>query len=619
MVDVPVAPAADHTESTAMPNRGARWARIVTAVGGLGAGLVGGGVLLALYSRFGASSRTLDDRYVDGRDVFGGFRLPLGDVPGHWITAALIAGVIMLIVVGDLLRRSRDPEGGVSVWWLLMVVVLFGLGWYSVTRHIPGVLDEVRFQYPFFPQLPTAAAAIGLVLLGTIGVFGLVRTTVVHTAGRKALLLGLTVGVVMSAVTAAVAVHAGDDNARIDHATATPVPVPAIPAHLGSERYRVTPVNPAGDRDYPDIVAAGAGFVVATITGLIAYDGVTGAERWHFQRSDVLRDRREGVGYIIGSLRALDEGTVVLAQWKNGDATAFDAVTGALLWTRSEFTDVAFSGAQWRMARESEWTGATPLLAENGSRLDRFDARTGNRLWSKDFDCPMGFDRTISTTAAIYVTSTCPGTDEAGRRLVVTALSPATGAVIAEREVARLPAHGVIPPHYTHLGGALIIGFTQNDSEDDHWILIDRPENLSTARIRPGYPWNVFAADATGAELLVQLSKPPGAPDTVEVRRSADDSVAYRIEIPGRGTPLSKQVDLFLADELVEATYYSNDTAVHPRTAHAWSRIDGTPITATPISRGDEECDPVHVLSGPGSTLVLCYAATGTDIIGFAP
>ncbi|MRH89981.1 hypothetical protein GFY24_21495 [Nocardia sp. SYP-A9097] len=111
-----------------------------------------------------------------------------------------------------------------------------------------------------------------------------------------------------------------------------------------------------------------------------------------------------------------------------------------------------------------------------------------------------------------------------------------------------------------------------------------------------------------------------GKPDAVEVRRGADGSVVYRIEIPGRGTPLTKAVDLFLTDELVEVTYYGDGNGQYSRQAHAWSRTDGSIVNVTPISRaGGEECETLHPMTSPGATLVLCYGKTGMDIIGFAP
>ncbi|MFF2557106.1 PQQ-binding-like beta-propeller repeat protein [Nocardia sp. NPDC058058] len=593
--------------------------RTSAVLGLLGAGMVIGGTVLALYSRFGAATRDLGERWASGRDLFGKFALPFATAPERWSGIALIWGLILLVVIADLLRRSRaaNPDPAVSAWLLVLVLAGVNLGWYAIPQHIPGVLAAARFEYPLFGRLPTAAAAIVLIFCGTVLLIGLLRPASVRAAGRRSLILGLGAGLFVSATVAAVAVHAGDDGTRVDHVSAASIPVPAIPATLGTERYRVPRPFNADGKTLAGMVIAGTGFVIATESGLTAYDGATGAPRWHYLRSNVSAHGRPGVDYTVGSLMSLDGGSTVLAQWRNGGLTAFDAVTGELLWKESEFADLVSGKERWPAPRERGWIGSTALLATDKTHVTRYAARTGKRLWSTEVCESAGRDGVISTDAALYRIATCvdSGAGAAGVRLVVTALDPATGAIMAERELGRAADVDNVISTSAHTAGAVVITFhAGNDSRQR--IVIDKPEHLLTARTDSTSRSTLLDVDPTGTDMVLQLDSAPDEPVVLEIRRVADGMVVDRIEVPGHLSIVAS--DLFLSDELVEAALYDSDSGAHTE-VRTWRRADGALVTATPITRDGKRCSDHWLLSVPGATLVPCVTDTGADVVGFRP
>lgn len=595
--------------------------RTPAVLGMFGAGLVIGGTVLALYSRFGAATRNLGDRWASGRDVFGEFALPFATVPERWSGLALIWGLILVVVIADLLRRSRTerPDRAVSAWALVLGVAVVNLSWYAVTQHMPGVLTGARFEYPLFPRLPTAAGAIALILCGTVLLIGLLRPATVRAAERRHLVLGLGAGVLVSALVAAVSIHAGNDGTRIDHVTAASIPVPAIPATLGAERYRVSLPLSADGKSLAGVVIAGTGFVIATETGLVAYDGTTGAARWHYRRSNVPVDGQSGVAYIADSLMSLEGGSVVLARWRNGGLTAFDAVTGELLWGESEFADLAFGKERWPAWRERGWSGPVALLATDETHIARYAARSGKRLWSTEVCEGAGLDDVISTDAAIYRIAKCPFRLDGGvlaARLVVTALDPVTGSILAERELARATRRGELGSIITHLAGAVLIDFHAGNGPRQR-ILIDKPEHLISAPIVRSAGSNVLAVDPTGTDMLIQPETDPDEPVVLEIRRVADGSVVNRLQVPDHSN-IAASDDLFLSGELVEATRYRSDLRLYTE-VRAWRRTDGTPVAGVPITRDGIRCSGITPLSVPGATLVPCVTDTGADLVGFRP
>lgn len=194
------------------------------------------------------------------------------------------------------------------------------------------------------------------------------------------------------ALAAGAVVAVGGEHTRIDATTAAAVPAPPVPTDPNRVARRWS------EGRYVHAVAAGAGVVVSSIhTGtIIALDGRTGVERWHYRRSDS----------TPLALVAVEGGNGVVASF-SGRLHAFDAFTGQLWWREeAETADIPEDDVQW------------PLLAA-GSTVIRMrqnpdapepefvgrDARSGELRWrySLPSECGAWPDTTIATTALVHV------------------------------------------------------------------------------------------------------------------------------------------------------------------------------------------------------------------------
>lgn len=360
-----------------------KWlSRIAAATGAVAAGLIVGGAGLAIYSRCFASTRSLRKTWLqNGYFYDSGPGVEISALPGHLATAALAAGIMMTLLLSAITVqavRNRRTYDGLGTFVVMTVVAgLAILPILAVRYHLPTAYAKIRLDYQLFGQLPTAIAANGLVLLGTVFVIGMaLRPNSIRSLPRPILAALTTVGLLVSTVVAVGAIRAGDDQRNVDHVSASRVDIPALPDRLGTERFRIpvpleTPLpdsNPAGD-----VVSAGAGFVIATWQGLTAYDGTTGAPRWHYLRRNRY-DGHRGLTYVPKSLRTLDDGKVVLAMWQRLAWIAFDAMTGEILWQGSDFAhDAALPGADLVFPVNEFDTGSEALIMVDDDRITGYD------------------------------------------------------------------------------------------------------------------------------------------------------------------------------------------------------------------------------------------------------
>jgi hypothetical protein len=236
-----------------------------------------------------------------------------------WVTvvAVLVAGV------GVMVPRSRpDP-----VWWRLgLGVGAVVLGTWAV---FAGVAD-VRSGLPgsAIPWLAVGCVAllVAAVLLGVSSPAPLRRRSVV----RQALPAILAVVIV---VASAVAVDMVGWRLPVDATTTTEDNDTVVPDL--TNRVRWTSTWPELD----GVVAAGAGVVVASGDRVVALDGASGDERWHYRRA----------GARVVGLTATDYAVVaeIAAGGENSSSAlfVFDAYTGELHWTRPPGDIVVVSGA----------------------------------------------------------------------------------------------------------------------------------------------------------------------------------------------------------------------------------------------------------------------------------
>ncbi|MFE9321876.1 hypothetical protein ACIHDR_03590 [Nocardia sp. NPDC052278] len=155
-----------NSDTTSTTNGSSRWpAWLTAAAGAVGFGLIAGGTILGIYSRFFTAEVQLDDRMVDGEDVFGPFRLPINGVPDRFATTAAILGALMLVVSAGIVVRglhAREGTGQAIVLAFAALVAATVTAVVAATTHLPGMYGRIRFKYPFSTQLPTAVAANGL-------------------------------------------------------------------------------------------------------------------------------------------------------------------------------------------------------------------------------------------------------------------------------------------------------------------------------------------------------------------------------------------------------------------------------------------------------------------------
>ncbi|MEV6213858.1 PQQ-binding-like beta-propeller repeat protein [Nocardia sp. NPDC051833] len=562
-----------------------------------GAVLVAGGIALALYSQFVAAPIPVpvDHRYAEA-----------GDFPFRLVRGTLIlAGAAVLIGAVVLVRGRRGDEraagftaGGV----LALLAVLIGGGVFAVTAHIPSTYQRLTSVFVLTPRVSSAIAALALVLIGALLAFAFVATPTAPMPRRSALAAAVVVGLLPVFCAAGIAVRLGDDTAAVDHVTADPgsqTAVPAVPAALGPERFRLRiPADPS----HPNrTLVTRTGFVVSTPDGIAVYDGVTGAERWHYRRSGIAPDKVWNRHAETLSLRGED---VVLTAWNKRGWMAFDAATGDLLWTDGDFS------------RDSRSTIGGPLLAtvSSSGRVTRYDARTGNALWTSPAE-PAGCAATErhvgTTTTAIYRAATCGAGDSAA--LVVTAFDPPSGAVRDQRTVA---APGLRPTDLvevqTFRSGFVWVMCRRDDGDIDLFLPPNQP---LTAAVVDSSRKNsdVRAADSAA---LIRSYDPDGPtlPDRWEILPAADGAGSTRLDMSATDSrPGSDDATALLADQVVALTW---DNGYKLRT---WDRSTGSagPVLPVDIAPGTRN---LRFTTVAGALLLIATDAKYRDIevIGFS-
>ncbi|MFI8978058.1 PQQ-binding-like beta-propeller repeat protein [Nocardia asteroides] len=568
-----------------------RLARLRAVAAAAGTGLLAGGVVLALVSRFGTTAISVRDslaqptQFAMAAAVLGGLTLLIA-------LAAWLAGRRRTV---DLWSRQHDWEQFATAAIVLMIVILAGMSW---REHLPSSYDTLRATLPYFTQLPTAAAATILVAIGAILVLPLtIHMGVSRTIGRGTVTVATAAGLVIAATVGALAIHAGDDNANIDHRTADSTSPPALPARVNAEAYRLElpPLNNRPEATGRQVLPAGTGFIVAGVDGLRAYDGATGEPRWHYLRRP--QSGKRVFALERGSAAVTADRSVVTTRW-NGPGfddrrITFDAVTGEILWTSEQTTDYTSDGEGGRLL--DTLTGDT-LIVETEREIKGYDARTGARRWSASKstpDCLRTDTPTEVTATTLYRVVRCGST---GR---IIALSASTGDIVATRDI---PDDD--QPNLTLMSNTLMASWHSNGRK---YLLTDNPENLASAPVRTaGWP---FAADPVGPAVLVALTEDPDATLT-----STGDPASTPIPGFTRWTDSSVQL---LTDEIVNLNFDD---------APSLTRWDRRNLSAPSTIPFDSTCRPKQtqpkLLTISSAVLVVCQnnEAIGDatlDIIGF--
>ncbi|MEV0059946.1 PQQ-binding-like beta-propeller repeat protein [Nocardia sp. NPDC050718] len=558
-----------------------------------GAVLVAGGIALALYSQFAAAPIPVpSDDYAE-----------TGDFPRRLVLGALVfAGAVVLLGLVVLVRRRRGDEraadftaGGV----LALLAVLIGGVVFAVTAHIPSTYERLTSVFVVTPRVPAAIAGLVLVLLGAVLIFVLVATPTAPVPGRSALAVALVVGIVPVLGAAGVALRLGDDSSSIDHVTTDPGSDTAAPAALGPEKFRFRLPFSRFPED-TRIVFTGTGFVVSTRDGVTSYDGVTGAERWHYRRLGV---RSDNVGNLPQKTMAVRGENVVLTYWEKRGWMAFDSVTGDKLWTETAFT------------RDSDFTVRGHLLATTTARgtVTRYDARTGRSQWTTPAEtagCTATSQRVVATVTAIYRAATCGTGDTA--TVAVTVFDPQSGEVRDKRSFPTPYVRSSGSPQVRVLDSGFVWITCVQDGADTELFLPPNAALTSTIVDSSRTDVEVRAADN---DALISSRHPDGypLPDRWEVLSAADGAGSTELDMSllDRGARYPAAAAL-LADQVIMLT--SDDSY----TLRTWDRQTGRAGSVVPISVAPETRS-VRLTTAAGSLLLIASDNENRDIevIGF--
>lgn len=599
-----------------------KYAAVICA--SLGITLVLGGVGLGIFSRIFASTIELDPYFprtiIDrgGRDIEGTDRAELAGVPEYFGASAMVLGTAVLVAALAiyLWRKSEDAPTVRRRAAAAAFVAAAWIAWSAVSRHLFVAFEYSRGQYAYFERFPTAIGASGLILVGAVLVAASAFWGQPRTVHRTLVIVPCVLGLVMSAGVSTVAVGMGDNSTRAGHTLAVSSDIPEMPSTLGSQAYEIA-LPAVGDGAILDLVIAGAGFVMATPRGITAYDGQTGKERWHYLVPEPIDPKQSDLDYESGTLAAYDHGRVVVGKWH--EMIGFDALTGEILWSGSEID--ADKGE-----RSQEWWGIHRVISsdvqftvDDDGRMARYDPRTGHRLWTWDTaTSPLceSDDHVVAIDSMIVTTQVCfDGTDEIA---TVTAHDPASGAIVASRELMRRPRAQNPDTLRSRL----------NMDRDTVWVelhrssqveivgslLIRSPQDLQSAALLDGI--DILDISDDGSTLIVRGN---GADSRQLLFMVPKDAPAERIQVadsPHIGNPLWE----FLADDLTSITEQTGPKGIPHYSIRSFDSTDGSLSTTLTLEskllqshcRGGARMRPA-----PGALLVYCIPPKGaTDANG---
>ncbi|MEV0684341.1 PQQ-binding-like beta-propeller repeat protein [Nocardia sp. NPDC050378] len=576
----------------------ARVLRSIPILAGLiGAVLLAGGVVLALYSQFVAAPIPVP---------FNGDFSETTDFPFRLVVGALVvAGAAALTGAVVLVLGRRGDERATSVGAGGVLAILFVLGgglWFAVAADIPSTYQRLTSDFVVTPRASSAIAALALAISGALLIFVFVVKPTGPVPRWWALTAALVIGVIPVLGAAGFAVRFGDDSVSSDHVTAEAAPEIAAPAVLGPEKFRLQiPADPdLGHR----ILVARSGVVVATPAGLTQYDGATGTERWRYLRRDISTDsvwnRLEDTTY----LRAED---VVLTKWRNIGWMAFDAATGELLWTGGDFaSDPRSTTGGHLLATVSSTTG----------QVTRYDARTGREMWrtaGEPAECTAGAPQIATTMTAIYRVARC-GDGEAAT-VVVTAFDPVSGEV---RDTRSFPTPGAVRAMNAGVrvfdSGFVWVQCHQEGAVDTA-IFLPPNQPLSSVIVDSGHKYSdVEEADSTAALVSSDNSDPrAGLGDRWEVLSAVGEGSWTELEMttPAIGAMYVEDRAELLTDRVVVLTL---DDEFKLR---SWDRSTGREGPAVPVAIGPDGNPRVATTSGSLIVIASDRNGRGSEIIGF--
>ncbi len=263
-----------------------------------------------------------------------------------------------------------------------IAVLLLGIGIWFAVRSVQ--VSDAPFAGD---RALLVTSAYGFVLVGTVLVH--VAATRLWSSGAaprpwsRRDVVEFVAGVTAVALAAGTAVAVVGEHTRVDATTAAAVQAPSTPRDPTRLLWRWSERT-----SIREVVAAGAGVVVATHEGIVALDGRTGQERWHYRRTDTSPGSDSYGGFLV----AVDGGRGVITSL-DGRLHAFDAFTGELRWRDEEAT--AQTPPPWN---EEIVATDTTVVRHRYSPVPEFvgtHVRTGEPTWryaSEHPECGTGTD-----------------------------------------------------------------------------------------------------------------------------------------------------------------------------------------------------------------------------------
>jgi outer membrane protein assembly factor BamB len=282
--------------------------------------------------------------------------------------AALLAAGVGVVVLPRWRARPESPWTDSRRWRVALGLGAAAVGTWAVVAFVADIRSGLPGQA--IPVLAVGCVALlaATVLLAVPAPVPARRRSVARQALPAAVAL-------VTVAAAAVALDVAGWRIPVEATTAERVDPAGVPDPPGAVSWTSTwPIELLNERlpDPVEVVAAGAGVVVASGDRVVALDGSTGAERWHYRRA----------GTRIFGLTASPDGRTVVAdidaggeERSSGELFAFDANTGEVRWSRP-----------------SEWGAAATdhvlVVARLDSSLVGVDLGSGEELW--DWAPPAG-------------------------------------------------------------------------------------------------------------------------------------------------------------------------------------------------------------------------------------
>lgn len=456
--------------------------------------------------------------------------------------------------------------------------------------------------YPRTAQLPVTLSAWRLGLIGVaaliIGSFAVPRFS--HRGWRVPVVVGILVGLAVSASATNLTIRTGDDRRFVDASVASSPPADLpIPGTLGIKRFTLK----VSDWTKWDQIEHSGWYVAPIAGGFVTYGngrvtsyGPDSAERWHYSRSGPGESR-------VTSLHVFDGGQTVVAAIGSYPSVlvGLDASTGLQLWWSSNKDLV---DTYRKVIDHRPPPALTYLVDENPDALTwtRFDTRTGTPLWTAPV--PGSRCRSWGRGNARFLQSAerCPG--NGGMDVQFAVADPDTGTTAWEATV----LHGLpytaedfknhrVAMSTSHAGDGAAILTVGPDGEERRSVFINAARRSYEGLGSPAYP--ILTTDGSDEFLTddndrATLRSPDGREQCSFDDRPA--SATGRMSPDGMALILDRQVVFGTYDGLVS---FDRGTC---------ARAGNVPTSSHAAA----------LMAAPGVNLVVRTDDTGTWVDGYA-